>query len=84
MSFPSSAEIETIDIVSKRKKNVFQMLLHIYPYSSPNPSRVRFGMVIVDDNIDITMKAMIMHLDGFLAEAIPTPPAIVGNMLIII
>ena len=47
-------------------------------------SKVRFGMVIAADNIDRTMRAMMMHLDGFLAEAIPTPPAIVGNMLIMI
>ena len=38
-------------------------------------------MVIRADNIDRTMRAMIMHLDGFLAEAIPTLPAIVGKMV---
>ena len=46
----------------------------------PKASYTRFGMVITADNIDRTIRAMIMHLDGFLAEAIPTPPAIVGKI----
>ena len=52
----------------------------IYLLATPMLSKVRFGMVITADNIDRTMRAMMMHLDGFLAEAIPTPPAIVGKI----
>ena len=53
----------------------------IYLIATPKPSIFRRGMVIRADNIDRTMRAMIMHLDGFMAEAIPTPPAIVGKMV---
>ena len=52
----------------------------IYLLVTPKLSKVRFGMVIAADNIDKTMRAMMMHLDGFFAEAIPTPPAIVGKI----
>ena len=52
----------------------------IYLAATPKPSQVSFGMVIITDNIDRTMRAMIMPLDGFLAEAIPTPPPIVGKI----
>ena len=51
----------------------------IYPII-PNPSKVRFGMAIAAESIERTMRVLMMHVDGFLAEAIPNPPATVGNI----
>ena len=52
----------------------------IYLLANPMLLRVRFGIVIAADNIERTMRAIMMHLERFLVEAIPTPPAIVGKI----
>ena len=62
------------------KKVMFSGIDLIYLLATPMLSKVRFGMVIAAENIDRTMRAMMTHLEGFLAEAMPTPPAIVGKI----
>ena len=59
---------------------MFLRLDFIYLLATPMLSKIRFGMVIAADNIERTMRAMMTILEGFLAEAIPTPPAIVGKI----